>query len=472
MANATPASQDKGSWNPWLVLLFAANLVNFFDRQVLAAVTEPLRHEWGLTDTELGWLVTAFTLLYATVGLPLGRLADVWRRKLLLAAGLASWSSLTFASGLCRSFWPLFAARLGVGIGEASCAPAATSLIGDLYRPFERARAMSLFMLGLPVGVALSYLLGGAVAQHYGWRAAFLLAGIPGLLLAGAVLLLPEPARGRSEDMTSGSGHRPGSPIGLVLGRPTMRWIILSGLLHNFIMYSFTFFLPAFLVRYYLATVQTAGLVSAVVIGTVGAGGMLAGGWIGDALKVRRPNGRMLVTGTAVLAAVPLWFLALQLPGGALMPFVVLQGAAAFLMYTYYANVYATVHDVIEPALRGCAIAIYFFAMYALGASMGPVATGWLSDFLARRAATAAGMTVTGVAAIPEQFRALGLHQAMYTIPVLALILAAVLFAGASTVRQDIGDLQIWMGNINSEPAKFAERRSGHKHLDMSGGGP
>jgi len=194
-----------------LWLLFGINLLNFFDRQILATVTEPLRHEWSLTDTQLGWLITAFTLLYAVVGLPLGRMADTRRRSLILAIGLALWSALTVFSGFCRGFWQLFAARMGVGIGEASCAPAASSLIGDLYRPNERARAMSIFMLGLPVGVSLSYLVGGYIAQHYGWRAVFYIAGLPGLILAIAAFFLPEPVRGQSEDTKAGAAHR-GSP--------------------------------------------------------------------------------------------------------------------------------------------------------------------------------------------------------------------------------------------------------------------
>ena len=430
---------------PTLWLLFGINLLNFFDRQILAAVTEPLRLEWGLSDTQLGWLVAAFTLLYAVVGLPLGRLADLWRRNLLLAVGLALWSSLTCLSGLCRSFWPLFCARLGVGVGEASCAPAASSLVGDLYRPLERARAMSVFMLGLPIGVALSYLLGGAIAQHYGWRAVFYLAGPPGLLLAGAALFLPEPPRGRSEATRVGDKRRPGSPAGLVLGIPTMRWIIASGLLHNFIMYAFTFFLPSFLVRHHRTTVQMAGLVSALVVGTAGALGMLTGGCLGDAAIRRWQNGRMLVAGIAVSVAAPAGLLALLLPSGALISFVTLQGIAGLLMYTYYATVYATIHDIVEPSLRGRAMAIYFFAMYMLGASIGPVALGWLSDFFARRAALSAGVALV---LAPEQFRAIGLHRAMYAIPALSVVLAAVLFAGAATAVKDISKLQHWMKSL------------------------
>jgi MFS family permease len=439
-----------------LCLLFGINLINFFDRQIFAAVTEPVRREWGLTDSQLGWLVTAFTLLYALVGLPLGRLADVWKRGRLLTAGLAFWSGLTFLSGLSRNFWALFGARLGVGIGEAACAPAASSLIGDLYRPAERARAMSVFMLGLPAGVALSYVVGGAVAQRWGWRAVFYIAGIPGLLLAGVSMFLTEPLRGRAEAVTAGSGHRPGSPTRLILSIPTMRWIIASGLLHNFIMYALTFFLPSFLVRHHQATLQTAGAVSALVIGIVGALGMLVGGWLGDRVREMRPDGRMLLAGTATLAAAPAGLSALLLPQGALLPFMVLQGIAAFLMYTYYATVYATIHDIIEPGLRGRAMALYFFAMYMLGASLGPVAIGWLSDFLARRSARMSGIPWLQVAGVPEPFRAIGLRQAMFIIPALGTVLAAVLFAGAMTANRDVRKLQDWMENCAARSLESA----------------
>src|SRR4051812_3297432 len=144
-----------------LWILFGINAMNFYDRQILAAVAEPIRKEWALNDTMLGTLATAFTLIYAAVGLPLGRLADSWSRSKLLALGVAAWSALTAASGLAWSYAALFVSRLGVGIGEASCAPAANSLIGDLYPPGKRARALSIFMLGLPIGLFLSYRVSG-----------------------------------------------------------------------------------------------------------------------------------------------------------------------------------------------------------------------------------------------------------------------------------------------------------------------
>src|SRR5436190_2040140 len=144
-------------------VLLAMNTMNLFDRQVLPAVQEKIRKDWKLSDTELGWLGTAFILLYAVVGLPLGRLADRWNRRRLLAAGVALWSVTTFAAGFAWGFWSLFVLRLCVGIGEATCAPTASSLIGDLVPAKRRARAMAVFMLGLPLGLALSFFV--SVAQ-------------------------------------------------------------------------------------------------------------------------------------------------------------------------------------------------------------------------------------------------------------------------------------------------------------------
>src|SRR5262249_42756330 len=155
---------------------------------------------------------TAFTLLYALVGVPFGRLADRVSRKQILACGMLLWSILTAASGLATNYWQLFALRLGVGLGEASCAPAATSLLGDFSPPAQRGKALSLFMLGLPVGVALSFLLSGHLAASYGWRSAFLVAGLPGLLCTVALLALKEPRRGAAEARSMGEVQTKRSP--------------------------------------------------------------------------------------------------------------------------------------------------------------------------------------------------------------------------------------------------------------------
>jgi len=436
-------SRKTGVWFA-LIVLFAINTMNFFDRQILGAVGEPIRKEFELDDASLGLLGTAFTLLYAFVGIPLGRLADRIGRKGILSAGVFVWSLLTVGSGLAQSYWQIFALRLGVGVGEASCAPAATSLIGDLFPPNWRAKALAIFMLGLPVGVALSFAVSGTVAKQYGWRWAFFVAGIPGILCAIAVLFIREPKRGAAETHDIGSQVREGSPYLNVLRSPTMRWIILSGAVHNFNMYAIGAFITPFLMRYHGLDIQQANLVSMLVYGVMGAPGLLIGGFIGDAVIKKRKDGRMLLGTFAIFLSVPTVYFALGVSKGSMATFLVLMGMACALMYFYYSTVYSTIQDVTEPASRGTAMAVYFFAMYVLGASLGPYGTGLLSDFFTRRAALLAGVTDTANAAL-EPFRAEGLHSAMYIIPILGVILTVVLFAGSRTVSKDIERLQTWM---------------------------
>jgi MFS family permease len=426
-----------------LAVLFAINLMNFFDRQILGAVGEQIRREWGLGDTALGALGTAFTLLYAFVGLPFGRLADRAVRKHILAAGVFVWSLLTAASGLARNFWELFAVRLGVGVGEASCAPASISLIGDLYRSQHRARATATFMLGLPIGLGLSFLVGGFVGQRWGWRVALFIAAAPGLLCALAALFIREPARGMVEEHQVGRKHRPGSPFRLVLSIPTLWWIILSGALHNFNMYALGAFLASFLIRYHGVSLSQAGQISMVVYGLSGIVGLVGGGIAADALYKKRKDGRLLVATGSIVICAPLMYWSLTRPAGDVAGFALLMGTGVGVMYAYYATVYSTVQDIVEPALRGTAMALYFGAMYLAGASLGPLGTGMISDYFTTRAALQAGVTEHTAQAL-EPFRAAGLHSAMYAIPLLAVLLAIVLFAASRTVRRDVEALGAW----------------------------
>jgi MFS family permease len=427
-----------------LSVLFAINTMNFFDRQILGAVGEAIRREWALSDGALGALGTAFTLVYAFVGLPLGRLADRTTRKWVLSAGVFVWTLMTAASGLAQNFSQLFLLRLGVGVGEASCAPAATSLIGDLFPANRRARALSIFMLGLPLGIALSFAVSGTIARSYGWRAAFYVAAVPGLLCALAVLFVSEPQRGAAETYEIGGRTRGGSPYALVLAIPTMRWLIISGALHNFNMYAIGSFITPYLMRYHGTDIRSANFVSMVVFGLAGAPGLILGGIAGDAIIKRRANGRLLVGALAILGSIPFLFLSLGRASGDTIGFMVLMGAACALMYFYYSTVYSTIHDVIEPSLRGTAMALYFLAMYVLGASLGPYGTGLVSDFFTERAAIAAGVTSLTHQNL-EPFRAAGLRSAMYIIPALSVLLALVLFAASRTVTKDMERLHRWM---------------------------
>src|SRR5215475_8213247 len=195
--------QQTGSGGPtwWpLAVLVAINVLNFYDRHVAGAVVEPVRKEFLLSDTQIGWLNTAFTILYGVISLPLGHLADKTSRKHLLAAGIFVWALLTASARWVHSFPSLVFTRLGVGVGEATAAPTATSWIGDLYPPERRSRPLALFMLGVPVGGALSFFFSGLIAQKLGgWRSAMLVAAAPALLLVPLLLMLKEPARGASE---------------------------------------------------------------------------------------------------------------------------------------------------------------------------------------------------------------------------------------------------------------------------------
>lgn len=299
-------------------------------------------------------------------------------------------------------------------------------------------------MLGLPVGIALIFAVSGTITKNYGWRTAFLVAGIPGVLCAIAVFFINEPKRGATESHDIGEQKREGSAYKLILGSPTMRWIIISGAIHNFNMYAIGGFITPFLMRYHGADIQSANFVSMIVYGVMGAPGLLLGGFIGDAMMRKRQNGRLLVGATAILFSIPFLFFALNQPQGATVPFLILMGAGCALMYFYYSTVYSTIQDIIEPGLRGTAMAVYFFAMYVLGASLGPYGTGILSDFFTKRAAQLAGVMEGSQTAL-EPFRAEGLHSAMYVIPILSILLALVLFAASRTVTKEIEHLQNWM---------------------------
>ncbi len=417
-----------------IIVLFAINILNFYDRNVAGAVVEPMRKEFHLNDTQVGLLGTAFTLLYAIIGVPLGRIADIRSRKKLLALGVLIWSALTGFTYFAMNFSMLMVARLGVGVGEATCAPTATSWLGDLVPPTKRARALGLFMLGVPVGGALSYFFSGPVAQAYGWRMAMVLAAAPALVLIPFLLSLHEPERGAAET------HRESAPTGSmwsVLKIPTICWIIASGALLNFNMYAIGTFMPAMFGRIHGLKVGKAGIATGVVWMIGGVVGGLGAGWIGDHIIHTRKNGRMQAAAVIALIGAPFaWYGAVQ-EKGALTAAVILWTIAFATLNSYYGLVYSSIQDIVAPAQRGATMALYFMAMYLCGASFGPLLTGRLSDLFAHRAAEAAGSIV-----ITDAARAIGLQQAMLVIPVLSIALAAVLYMGSRTILKDIARRQ------------------------------
>ncbi len=406
---------------PSLAVLFLVNVLNYYDRQSLGAVAELLRAEFGISDAQIGGLSTFFIVIYAVAGLPLGRLADTWSRRKLMAIGVAVWAGLTALGAAAASYAMLAATRLGVGIGEAVCAPAANSWIGALAPAGKRARAMAGFMMAVPVGVMLSSSVTGPVAQALGWRKALALAALPAIFLVPALLWLKEPERERSSESGTAAG-----PLSL-LRIPAFAWIAASGAILNFALYSFSVFLPAFLKRYHGMSVAQAGLWTGLGSGGAGVAGALLAGFWGDRVGSRWGNGRLLLSAGASLMAAPLAWAAIALPAGESTAALALIMPAYGLLQMYYGLVYAAINDIVAPELRGTAMAGYLMVTYLGGAAFGPLVTGVLSDRFARLAADGPAIT--------EAARAIGLHQAMYLIPAMALVLSVVLWAGARSAN-------------------------------------
>jgi MFS family permease len=411
-----------------LAVLVAVNVLNFYDRHVIGALTEPIRKEFGLSDSQVGLIGSAFIWLYAIVGLPLGRAADSWSRKRLLASGMLAWAALTGVASIAANFTILLFSRLGFAVGEAVVAPAATSWIGDLFPAGGRSRPLALFMLGVPVGGALSYFFSGSVAQVYGWRIAMVLAALPAVLLIPLLLRLVEPVRGAAEGEHEAVAK---SSMVAILKIPTMWWIIASGALLNFNMYAIGTFLPAFLSRIHGLTLARSGIATGIVFAVGGVTGGLLAGRLGDRVIHKRENGRLLIAAAIAGIGAPAALLGI---GAGRAPLAITLITFAYgTLNAYYGLVYSAIQDIVSPGMRGSAMAIYFLAMYLCGASFGPLLTGRLSDWMAHRAAAAAG-----AARITEAFKAIGLQQAMFIIPALSVLLAVVLYCGSRTITADM----------------------------------
>jgi MFS family permease len=427
-----------------LALLFLANLLNFFDRTIPAILNEPIRHEWGLDDLQLGTIAAAFTLVYAVAGLPLGRFADRGSRKTVIGWGIAVWSAFTAANAWAWSFGSFLVARMGVGVGEASCAPAASSLIGDLFPAHRRSRAMGIFMLGLPLGLMLAFFTVGPLVAAFGdWRAPFVVAAVPGFLLAALTFLVREPQRGASETVRAGATAATGSrasadtPVRTILRTRTIVWIVLSGITVNFAAYAGNGFLVPLIQRYFGLGLTAAAVTTGFIVGVTGLVGLTAGGWVADVVYRRSERARLVLGAASLVVAAAGTAAALASGRSSVTLFATLFGLGWLAQYGYYTSVYPAIQDVVEPRLRATAVAVYFAGMYLLGGAFGPVVVGALSDRLA-----AAAMTAAGAEAMTDAFRAEGLHDAMFLVPVMLLSTALFVFLASRTFAEDSRRMQ------------------------------
>jgi MFS transporter, Spinster family, sphingosine-1-phosphate transporter len=361
-----------------LAILFAANLLNYIDRQVIYAVFPLIRDDFQLSDTALGSLGSAFMICYMVAAPFFGWIGDRVRRARLAASGLAFWSMATVAAGFSCGYSSLLAARTMVGIGEASFGTVSPGLLADFFSRQVRGRILSLFYLAIPVGSALGYLFGGLLGQNYGWHAAFLLVGIPGLFLALPLWALREPLRGASEGISgntivpaSGSYRQLLSNRSFIVNTASMTAMTfaLGGLAQWF---------PTFLYRIHGLDVATGNIMFGLVTIVAGISGTLAGGWMGDYFQKKSACGYLYVAGSGFLVAAPVMIIALTADTTPVCLAAVF--AAEFFLFLSTGPQNTVIVNVIRPGARAMAFAVNIFAIHALGDAISPVIIGALSD--------------------------------------------------------------------------------------------
>ncbi|GAA2832555.1 spinster family MFS transporter [Nonomuraea rubra] len=413
-----------------LAVLALANLMNYYDRTVPSSVIEPIKAEFALTDTQIGLLTSSFTVVYALAGIVVGRMADTHSRRRIMAAGMVAWSLFTAASGGAWSFASLLLFRLGVGIGEASYLPAASAMIFDAFPARRRARAIGIFQLGVPAGLLAAFLSVGAIAEATGsWRVPFLVAAVPGFVLAALILFLPEPPRGASEERApAGAGARSRQPIRDILRIRTLRRLILASIALQIPAYAVAAFLVPLLQRYFGLTIGTASMSAGVILGLTGIAGLLLGGVVADLAGRRSLRARMMVGPASLALGAPFILAALLLGPTAAGAFVALFAVGWSFQFFFGAVALPAVADVVEPGLRATAVAVYFAVIYLLGGAVGPSVVGLLSDWFAA--------TATATAAVSAE--AAGLRQALLVIVPAFLILSSLAaWAASRTVLAD-----------------------------------
>ncbi len=383
-SNAAPRAGIGGVSRRYiLVMLTLVYVINYLDRNILNILLPAIKAEFHLTDAELGFLSgTVFAILYATLGVPLAWLADRVNRRNVIAISMLLFSAMTAVSAFAGSFVQLVLARIGTGIGEAGTSPSVNSIVSDLYEPKERAGALSFYAAGLNAGLLLAFFGGGWIEQNFGWRMAFLAAGLPGLLIAVAFMLtVPEPKRGHVEQITD-PGHAPHLPetIRYLWQQRSFRFIAFGTAMSSFGGYAGNSFVPVFLARTHHMTSSQIGFTLALLFGVIGGFGTYFSGVAADWLGKRDVRWNMRVVFLAILVALPsfpVYFLAPSLPlalAGAVLPVVI--GAA------YLAPSYAMVQSLVPLRMRAQAAAILLFTLNIIGFGLGPLAVGKLSDLL------------------------------------------------------------------------------------------
>jgi MFS transporter, Spinster family, sphingosine-1-phosphate transporter len=369
-----------------LLVLFWANFLNFLDRQVVAALAPLLKAHWQLSDYQVGLLATAFEVPYALAPVPIAILGDRWTRRRIVALAVSLWSAAMALGGAAVSYAMLLGGRALLGLGQAGYGPSALAWLSDLYPSSHRSRVVSIHDLALMLGSAAGFALGGLVGRALGWRPVFYLAAAPGLALAVAIWLLPEPPKGLSDYRTLGLRPEDAVTAELPFGRvlrellsvPTLIVIYVVAVLLNAATAGLVYWLPSFAVRYHGFHEGQAGLLIGALTVVAGGSGILVGGYLADRLLQRTVAARLLTVSLSFAAGFPLAMVALFAPGRGLF-----LGAAALAvaLFTFYFPCLAPlVHQVTPPELRATAMGIALFVIHILANAPAPALVGWLSD--------------------------------------------------------------------------------------------
>lgn len=414
-----------GRWYT-LAILTGLYTLNSIDRNVVSIVAEPIKNEHHLGDSQIGLLIgLAYAVSFAVAGIPLGLLVDRVNRTRFAAAILLVWSSLTFFSGLAQSFTQLLIARIGLAAAESGASPTCLSLITDLFPKNRRSTALGWFYFSTPMGLAAGFAVGGLVAAHYGWRAAFFVAGAPGFLLALLLLFtVKEPKRGAFEAAQTPSLANT-SLVGLLAmfrERRTMLFLALAAMTLTTAQSAIGAFLAPLLIRTHHVPIAQAGLMVATAFGGGAAVGMLVGGWLGDKLSSISPTRSVLFVSCTIGLTGPIAMVALNAPSAGMT--TALMIVYSVLLATYYGTTYSSYLSLAPASMRGGAAALLTVGNNLVGYGLGPPAAGFLSDAFAR-----AGY-------------AHPLQAAVTILAGLYLLAASLFFVASRTMKRDLVHLQ------------------------------
>jgi predicted MFS family arabinose efflux permease len=366
-----------------LGILVVVYTFNFIDRQILSILLDPVKNDLGLSDTAMGMLTGfAFAMFYATLGIPIARFADRTNRRNLIAGALAIWSGFTAISGLAQNFWQLLAARIGVGIGEAGCSPPAHSMIADYYPAEQRATALGIYSLGIPFGIMFGLFAGGWINEFFGWRVAFFVVGVPGILLALIIrFTLSEPKRGMSENLTD-TGEQPSIRETLIYlwRKRSFRHMSFAAALAAFVGYGFITWAPAYLIRSFGMGTGEIGTYFGLILGVAGGIGIAAGGYLADKFGAKDPKWYLWVTGVALIIATPFnAFVYLATDSFAALIAMIIP---VLLGNFYQATTFSQTQGISALRMRAVAAGILLFIINIIGLGLGPQVVGLVSDLL------------------------------------------------------------------------------------------